>query len=161
MVAMLKAMYVGVGATLLLDFWNFVLSLFGIDSLNYRYVGRWIGHFPKGKFAHKNILTATPVQGEAAIGWAAHYFIGISFALLLVMVYGNEWLETPMLSPALIIGILTVSAPLFIMQPALGFGIASSHLANPNARRLKSVMTHVVYGIGLYVTAGLFSRFWN
>ena len=65
--------------------------------------------FPKGKFVHRNILATKPVHGELAIGWAAHYLIGISFAFLLVLVYGNEWLARPMLYPAVIIGMITSS----------------------------------------------------
>ncbi|MCC7094423.1 MAG: DUF2938 family protein, partial [Ignavibacteriaceae bacterium] len=43
----------------------------------------------------------------------------------------------------------------FIMQPAFGLGIASSKLPNPNLLRLKSLGTHLMYGIGLYVSAVL------
>ncbi|MCK7525834.1 MAG: DUF2938 domain-containing protein [Ignavibacteriales bacterium] len=53
------------------------------------------------------------------------------------MVFGNGWLEKPLLVPAIIIGLATVIAPLFIMQPALGFGIASSNLPNPIVRVLQ------------------------
>lgn len=144
-----------------MDIWGFVLSLFKIKSLDYRYVGRWIAHFPKGKFVHNNILTSAPVSGESVMGWTAHYLIGVTFAFLLILFFGKEWLEKPVLYPALIIGIITVCAPLFMMQPAFGFGIASSKLPEPNIRRLKSLSTHVVYGIGLYLTALLIARVWS
>lgn len=157
----LRIMFVGIGATFFVDIWSFVLRLFKITSLDYRYVGRWIAYFPKGKVVHRNILVTTPVHGETVMGWAAHYFIGIMFAFLLVLIYGNQWLARPTLYPALIIGIITVCAPLFIMQPAFGFGIASSNLPEPNMRRLKSLSTHMIYGIGLYVTALLLSRLWK
>jgi hypothetical protein len=39
------------------------------------------------------------------------------------------------------------------MQPAFGFGIASSKLPHPNLLRLKSLGTHLIYGIGLYGNA--------
>ena len=152
-------MSVGIGATFIVDIWSFILSLFNIKSLDYRFVGRWITNFPKGKFVHQDIMKATPAHGEVVIGWAAHYLIGVTFAFLLIVFYGKEWLENPTLYPALIIGIITVAAPLFVMQPAFGFGIASSNLPKPNIRRLKSLSTHVVYGIGLYLTAFLLGRF--
>ncbi|MFI5237550.1 MAG: DUF2938 family protein, partial [Ignavibacteriales bacterium] len=38
-------------------------------------------------------------------------------------------------------------------QPSFGFGIASSKLPHPNLLRLKSLSTHLIYGIGLYVSA--------
>lgn len=59
--------------------------------------------------------------------------------------------------PALAVGLLTVAAPLFVLQPALGAGIASSKAPNPNAARLRSVLTHAVYGLGLYVSAMLWA----
>jgi len=161
MITILKIICTGIGATLIVDIWGFVLSLFNIKSLDYRYVGRWIAYFPKGKFAHKNIMMIAPVHGESVIGWAAHYLIGISFAFLLILFFGREWLEKPLLYPALIIGLITLCAPLFIMQPAFGFGIASSNLPKPNIRRLKSLLTHLIYGIGLYLTALLIVQLWN
>ena len=133
---LLKISAIGIGATLMLDLWNFLLGLFGIKSLDYRFVGRWIGNFVNGKFYHSNIMITPPVHNELFIGWTAHYLIGISFSCALFIV-GNGWLEKPLLVPAIIIGLATVIAPLFIMQPALGFGIASSNLPNPIVRVLK------------------------
>lgn len=155
MSVIVRAIFIGIGATVFLDVWGFLLGLFKIKSLDNRYIGRWIAHFPKGKFVHDNITMTTPVRGEVALGWAAHYLVGIAFAFLLVVLYGKAWLEQPTLFPALVIGIVTLCAPLFVMQPALGFGIASSKLSKPNMRRLKSLSTHLAYGIGLYLTAVL------
>ncbi|HBD08041.1 MAG TPA: DUF2938 domain-containing protein [Syntrophobacteraceae bacterium] len=150
---------VGIGATLLVDVWTFVLGLWKISSLDYRYVGRWIAHFPRGRFVHDNILATPPVHGEKVIGWTAHYLIGMTFAFLLVAVAGKEWLGRPTLLPALLVGIVTVCAPLFVMQPAFGFGMASSRLPKPNIRRLKSLSTHGVFGLGLYAAGLLVSQF--
>jgi hypothetical protein len=35
----------------------------------------------------------------------------------------------------------------------MGAGIASSRTPHPNLARLRSIVTHTVYGIGLYVVA--------
>lgn len=149
----LRITLVGIGATLVMDIYTFVLKLFNINSLDYRLVGRWISKFSEGKFFHENIVKASPEKYEVFIGWTAHYLIGISFAILLVMVMGMKWLENPTILPALIIGIVTIIAPFFIMQPAFGFGIAASNLPNPNILRIRSLLTHSVYGIGLFVSA--------
>ncbi|MDQ3427283.1 MAG: DUF2938 domain-containing protein, partial [Gemmatimonadota bacterium] len=53
----------------------------------------------------------------------------------------------------LLYGIGTVVCPLFIMQPAFGLGIAASRTPNPTQARLKSLVTHTVFGAGLYVCA--------
>lgn len=154
----IKITAIGIGATLILDLWNYILSLLDIKSLNYRFVGRWIGNFVNGKFYHNNIMLTPAVPNELFMGWIAHYLIGISFSFLLILVFGNGWLSKPVIVPAIIIGLVTVIFPLFIMQPALGFGIASSNLPNPLVRVLKSVITHLVYGAGLYLSALLVNK---
>jgi len=57
------------------------------------------------------------------------------------------------LPPALVIGIASVLAPLFIPRPALGAGVSSTKTAHPLRRSLKSLLTHTVYGFGLYLAA--------
>jgi hypothetical protein len=160
METIIKTILTGIGATLSLDLWASLLRLLNIKSLDYRFVGRWVGHFPEGKFFHKNIMTAPPIRNEVFIGWAAHYTIGISFACLLVLLYGKYWLDEPTFYPAVFIGIVTSIAPFFVMQPAFGFGIASSKLPHSNLLRLKSLLTHSVYGIGLYITALFLTEIW-
>lgn len=151
----LRAVAIGVGATLVMDAWALVLKRLGIASLDFALLGRWLGHLRHGQLRHERIATAKPVRGERALGWTAHYTIGITFASLLVAVYGRAWLRAPSLHSALLIGVITVIAPLFILQPALGAGIASSRTPRPVFNSLKSVVTHVVYGIGLYLAAQL------
>jgi hypothetical protein len=45
--------------------------------------------------------------------------------------------------------------PFFVMQPALGAGIAASKTPSPAQARLRSVATHAVFGIGLYLAAAM------
>ncbi|PHM61539.1 DUF2938 domain-containing protein [Xenorhabdus ishibashii] len=149
---------IGAGATVVMDLWAvFIKWCFGIPSLNYSMVGRWIGHIPRGKFIHTTILQAEPVKGETGIGWFAHYLIGIIFAGVLLLIYGVDWAKNPTFLPALIIGIVTVVAPFFIMQPGMGMGIAASKTPAPNTARLRSLMAHTSYGVGLYLAALFFS----
>jgi hypothetical protein len=95
------------------------------------------------------------VTGEAALGWFVHYAVGIVYAAALLAICGLDWARAPTLVPALVFGILTVAAPFFVMQPAMGAGFASSRMPNPNAARLKSLMAHTIFGLGLYVSAWL------
>lgn len=157
-IIILKTIAIGIGATLAIDIWVLFLKLFQIKSLDYRYVGRWIGNFPKGKYFHNKIQDTPPIPLELIIGWIVHYLIGITFAFILVIVYGVSWLDKPTFIPAIIIGLITATGPFFIMQPAFGFGIASSKLPNPNLLRLKSLGTHLIYGIGLYASAILLNK---
>jgi hypothetical protein len=149
---------VGAGATVVMDAWLLLLRRgFGVRTLDYAMLGRWLGHIPRGAWAHESIAKAAPVRGERALGWCAHYAIGVTFAALLLAVKGLGWAHSPSLLPALFVGLATVAAPLFVLQPALGAGIASSKAPDPNAARLRSVLTHAVYGLGLYVSARLWS----
>lgn len=154
---LLRAVLIGAGATLVMDGWALVLRRLGVPSLNLAFLGRWILHLPRGRFLHESIARAEPIAGELAVGWIAHYAIGVSFAALLLAWYGLSWARTPTLGPALVIGIVTVVAPLFILQPALGAGIASSKTAAPVFNAGKSVVTHLVYGLGLYLAARVLS----
>ena len=122
----MRSILIGVGATLLMDLWAALLRQLGIPSLNFAFLGRWIGHLPQGRWIHESIARAAPVRGELVLGWLAHYSIGIAFAALLLSIFGLEWARSPSLLPPLFIGIVTVLAPLLILQPALGAGIASS-----------------------------------
>ncbi|HET9211647.1 MAG TPA: DUF2938 domain-containing protein [Thermoanaerobaculia bacterium] len=148
------AIAVGVGATLVMDLWNlFLKRAFGIPSLNYCLLGRWLLHMPGGTFRHASIAAAPPKRFECTAGMMAHYTIGIVFALVLVVLTSGGWLARPTLLPALLYGIGTVVFPFFLMQPAFGLGIAASKTPNPTRARLKSLMTHTVFGVGLYVCA--------
>jgi uncharacterized membrane protein YagU involved in acid resistance len=87
------------------------------------------------------------------VGWLAHYGIGVTFALALVVLTSGEWLAHPTLWPALLVGLATIVFPFFILQPSLGLGVASSNTPNPAKARLKSLATHIVFGFGLYLSA--------
>jgi hypothetical protein len=117
-----RSILIGAGATLTMDLWAAVLRGFGVPSLDFALLGRWIGHVPKGRFIHPSIARSSAVRGELLIGWSAHYSIG-----------------------------MTVVAPLLVLQPALGAGIASSRTGRPVFNSVKSLVTHTVFGFGLFL----------
>lgn len=150
----LSAIAIGVGATLVMDLWNlFLKRAFGIPSLNYCMLGRWLRHMPGGTLRHASIAAAPQQPLECPVGWIAHYTIGVVFALVFVVLTPGDWLAQPTLLPALLYGVATVVFPFFLLQPSLGLGIASSRTPNPTQARLKSLATHTVFGLGLYVCA--------
>ncbi|MCA7999802.1 DUF2938 domain-containing protein [Burkholderia metallica] len=151
---LLDVSLIGAGATLVMDLWTlFRRRAFGIPSLDYALVGRWIGHMAQGRFRHASIAAAPPVPGERALGWFAHYAIGIAFAALPVAIAGTDWIAAPTPLPALVAGLGSVAAPFFVMQPAFGFGIAASRTPQPGVARRRSLVTHLSYGVGLYLAA--------
>ncbi len=147
------AIAVGIGATLVMDLWGLSLKrVFNIPASNYCLVGRWLRHMVNGVFKHASIAAAARKPAECAIGWLAHYTIGVLFALTLAFV-APGWLESPALAPALIFGLVTVIFPFFIMHPGFGLGLAASKTPDPTQARLRSLMNHAVFGLGLYISA--------
>jgi len=156
----------GAGATAVMDLSAIVRKrLFGIPPPNYGLVGRWLGHMPRGRFRHDSIAAAAPVHGERLIGWTAHYLIGIAFAAILLGIWGLAWIRHPAIGPALIVGICTVAAPFLLMQPGMGAGFAASRTPRPVAARVQSLVTHTIFGFGLYAagwaTSFLYTLAWR
>ncbi|HEY7681741.1 MAG TPA: DUF2938 domain-containing protein [Gemmatimonadales bacterium] len=150
------AILVGLGATLLIDLWALFLRRgFSIPSLDYCLLGRWLLHIPTGTIRHRSIAAAQQKPHECPVGWAAHYLIGTAFALVFVFLASGSWLERPTLLPALAFGVASTLVPFLVMQPSFGLGIAASKTPHPNKARLKSLMTHTVFGLGLYIWASL------
>ena len=101
------------------------------------------------------------MRGERLVGWTAHYLIGVGFAAALVALWGLDWVRQPTIGPALIVGIGSVAAPFLVMQPGMGAGIAASRAPRPAAARIQSLITHAIFGIGLYAAALLTKFFFN
>ena len=156
MTPFLAGIAIGVGATLLIDLWALLLRrTFGIRSLDLCLLGRWMLHMPAGMIRHRSIAAAPGRRHECKVGWTAHYLIGVTFAVLFVSLGSDGWLANPTLVPALAFGVATVLFPFLTMQPAFGLGIASSKMPHPYKARLKSVTTHAVFGLGLWIWAQL------
>lgn len=152
-----RAVVLGGLATALMDLWAPVQArLFQSPGLDYALVGRWILHMRRGRFAHPAIRQAEPAPGERLVGWAAHYAIGVAFATLLLLAVPG-WAQRPTAAPALAVGLASLAAPFLVMQPAFGLGVAASRTPKPHIARLRSLLTHLVFGAGLYL-AGLAAR---
>jgi hypothetical protein len=150
-----RVLLTGIGATAVLDAWLVLLGHMGVPTLNFAYIGRWVGHLFRGEFAHAAIGRAMPISGELALGWIIHYAIGIAFAAVLVGTQGAAWARHPTLGPAMLVGVCTVLAPLLVMQPAMGAGFASSKTPTPARNVVRSLANHAVFGLGLYLSSVL------
>jgi len=149
----IRAAAIGIAATAVMDLWLLLLQSLHVPTLNFALLGRWVGHMPRGRWAHDAMAKAAPVWGELALGWTVHYATGIGFATLLAYLAGPQWLLAPTVAPALALGMVTVAVPLFVMQPAMGAGIASMRTKTPALNCLKSLANHTVFGLGLYAAA--------
>lgn len=144
---------IGAGATLVMDLWTLLLKRLGVATLSYAMLGRWAGHLLRGQVYHQGIARSEPIVHERAWGWVLHYAIGLVFAAGLVGLAGEGWLRQPTPWPALGVGIVTVLAPLCVMQPAMGAGLFASRTPTPWRNRGRSLMTHLVFGLGLFLAA--------
>jgi hypothetical protein len=140
-----STLVIGAGATLVMDGWGLVRSrVLGMPAMDYGLVGRWLASRPRERFRQQRIAALPPMRGERLIGWSAHYLIGIAFAAVLLALWGIDWARHPTLGPALIVGIGSVAAPFLVMQA-----------------RVQSLVTHAVFGLGLYAAAWLQATVWR
>lgn len=149
---------IGLGATAVMDAWLLLLARLGVPVSGFALVGRWVGHLARGRYAHAAIGRAAPVRGERWLGWATHYAVGLAYAAAWVAVAGPGWVDAPRLVPALLFGLATVVVPWFVMQPAMGAGLAGAKTATPTLGRLRSLLNHAAFGAGLYLAALLLAR---
>lgn len=154
---MVGVLATGIGATLVMDAWSGLQRCLGVPTLDYALLGRWAGYLGQrrdGRGAGSaSIRDRMPLPYERSLGWTLHYLIGIVFAAGLIVIEGVAWLQQPAWQPALLWGLATVAAPFLVLQPAMGAGIAASRTAAPWKNRWRSLVTHAVFGAGLYVSA--------
>lgn len=148
-----RVVLIGCGATLVMDIWLMFLKRIGVQTLNFAFIGRWIGHLFHGRISHASIGKALPIANETSLGWITHYAVGIAFAFLLISIAGVAWARGPSLGIALLVGVCTVVFPLLVMQPAMGLGVAASKTPTPIKNCIRSLINHSVFGLGLFLSA--------
>ena len=154
----IQTILLGVGATIVMDLYAiFIKKVWHIPSLDYALVGRWFLYLKTGKIIHTPIMNSQSIKAEKFIGWLLHYLIGVIFAFSFILIVGNQWLNNVTFIAPVIFGLMTVIFPFFILQPCFGFGIAASKTPKPNTARIRSILAHFSFGVGLYVI-GLISN---
>ncbi|MCT7665700.1 DUF2938 domain-containing protein [Shinella kummerowiae] len=151
---LVKGVVVGFGATVLMDLWAILLwKAFAQSRPNWAPVGRWFWHLKNGVVFHDDIGKSEPYARELALGWVSHYAVGILYGVILALIVGDGWFAAPTFLPAWILGIVTVGAGWFLLQPGLGIGVAASKLPNANKVRVLNLVSHTVFALGLFGTA--------
>jgi hypothetical protein len=149
-----RIVLIGIGATALLDLWALLLQrFFKVPAPNWGLVGRWFCHLTDARVFHNDIALARAYRIEHAVGWIGRYAIGIVSAGALLVFTRSDWVSAPTLAPALAVGIITVGAGWFLLQPCMGAGIAASKCTNAKQIRALNIAGHIDFGSGLYASA--------
>lgn len=147
---------IGTAATGVMDLGGLAIKrMTGTPLPRYDLVGRWIAWMARGRFMHASIAASPAIHHETLLGWATHYAIGAAFAMVLLGIWGVEWASNPTVAPALIAGIGSIAAPLLLMQPCMGSGIASRLAPNPTVAGVRSLINHALFAGGLYAAGWL------
>lgn len=145
---------IGMAATVVIDAWSiFLWKAFKQPLANWALIGRWAGHIRTLKFFHNSIRDAEPVGSEFALGWIVHYGVGAIFGIAFGYLMGILWFADPALLPAWIFGIVTMGFSWFLLQPGLGVGWAASKTPRPWKTRFLNIVSHSIFGIGLWGAA--------
>lgn len=152
-------MALGLGATVFMDLWEWgEARACGWPRRDYALLGRWVLRMRLGVFSYGMAggIGAAPVQqGEAALGQVLHYLVGAVFGITFLALVGPGWLAAPTMGAALAFGAVTVLMPFAVMQPAFGLGFAAARTPKPSLARLRSLIGHVSFGLGLWIAAVL------
>lgn len=150
--AVQQAALAGVIATGVIDLAGWARARwFGIIGPDWGLVGRWIVGLGGGRLVLRAQDKKTPaVPQERMLGWVFHYAVGIALALGFCGIDGFNWLIQPEPMVPTLYGLATVALPFCLMQPALGAGFAARKTPNPTLARVNSLITHGVFGFGLY-----------
>ncbi len=74
-----------------------------IPTLNFAFLGRWVGWIFHGKLIHQSIAQSPQIKGEFFLGWVAHYSVGLIFSFGFVFIVGSTWLSHPQFFSALVL----------------------------------------------------------
>lgn len=142
----------GIIATAVFDLWQWLVKLiFRVPPTNWALVGRWFSYIPRGKLFHAGIGFSDPVPREAAIGWIAHYAVGLVYAAVYLVFAWFVLGPGPTFPSALVFGVITVIAPWILLQPGMGQSLFAHNAARPNVARAHNLSSHVAFGVGLYL----------
>jgi len=159
-VSWLEVFVVGMAANFVTDIYEYCLER-GLGKRRDRHlVGRWVAYLGRGLPAHKDINYAPAIRHEFALGWLFHYWVGIYFAALYLIILAMGLHQPPGLLSGLAFGLVTVLAPWLILIPGQGGGILARKCTRPNFIRLTSLSVHVVFGISLYLGTLLYAAIW-
>ena len=142
---------IGVVATVVMDVLSAVsLKLRLIAPLSPRLIGRWFASVGRGQFLHSDIGQTAAINHERAIAVPVHY---VTLALIYLFACTSLGLAPRNPITALVFALCTNIFPWVVMFPSMGFGWFGSHGPPGTRLFLSSLVSHVFYGVGMWVGA--------
>ncbi|MBT0958936.1 DUF2938 family protein [Alphaproteobacteria bacterium KMM 3653] len=149
----------GLGATIVLDLFAVLRQGWAPTHGFYCLVGRWVGLLPQNGLFHDDIRSSAPLTSEAMLGWGAHILLGVVYGVAFAIIFGMSAIVTPQLWQGLSFGLATVLVPWLIFQPLFGWGLGMSKAPDPWKMRMKGVINHTVFGLGIWLSITLLNGF--
>jgi len=154
----MRSVFIGILATLTMDVLGFSAQKLGfIAFLPPRLTGRWFASVARGQFLHSDIGQVPPIDHELAIAVPVHYAIGVSLALVYLLVCSASGLRSRSPTTAVGFALCTNLLPWLLMFPAMGYSWFGTH--GPPGTRLfvSSLVNHCFHGVGLWLGASILS----
>jgi len=152
----LSGVAAGVLGTVLMDLFNHLFARTGmLLKIDMVMIGRMSAGWSRGRFSYRHPGEMETVANEKLLGYVAHYGIGVGLAF--IYVFGWAVLVGGPASPAwaLVYGIATTAASLFLVYPAMGLGVCGRRSPAGIRAPLSPVANHLFFGIGMAVGVAL------
>ena len=144
----------GVAATMVMDILGSVSRRIGLTAgASGKWVGRWYLGMAHGQFWHTDISIVPEQPQETQAAMTGHYLIGIVLAIAYFVSVELLGIDQDNFLTAVGFGIATVIFPLFLVYPALGFGIMGLRCPLAMKPVITSFANHLFYGLGLWLSA--------
>jgi hypothetical protein len=146
----------GVLGTVLMDLFNHLLARTGmLLKIDVVMIGRMSAGWARGRFRYREPDEMVPVANERLLGYLAHYAIGVGLAFIYLL--GWALLVGRPASPlgALVYGIATTVASLFLVYPSMGLGVCGRRSPEDLRAVFSPLANHLFYGVGMAVAVAL------
>ena len=146
----------GVLGTLVMDSLNHLFARLGILlKIDVRMIGRMFAGWADGRFRYSHPSEMQQVPNEKLYGYITHYAIGVGLAIPFVL--GWAIFFGGPLSPvwALIYGVATTVASVFLVYPSMGLGLFGWRSPEGIRAPLSSLANHFFFGLGMAVAVAV------
>ena len=146
----------GVLGTVVMDLANHLFARAGmILKIDVAMIGRMSAGWARGRFTYRDPGEMEPVANEKFLGYVTHFAIGVGLAFIYVI--GWALVVGGPASPvwALVYGIVTTAASLFLVYPSMGLGMGGRRSPEGIKAVLSPLVNHLFFGVGMAVAVAL------